>query len=94
MKRITFGLAVGACAAALGTAGNALADPGNTATNSVGTVQVGAVSASPTVDATTPVGDVAVTPATLTDKSGSSHSPQYARIVDELFQSICDAIGS
>ena len=47
MTRLALGLAAGIAAAVLGTA-PALADPGNTATNSTGTVQVGSVSASPT----------------------------------------------
>ena len=41
MKRLALGLAAGVCAAVLGTAAPALGDPGNTATDSTGTVQVG-----------------------------------------------------
>ena len=54
MKRKALGLAAVVCAAVFGTAAPALADPGNTATNSVGTVQAGAVSASPTASVASP----------------------------------------
>ena len=47
MKRTFYALVAALCAAMIGTAQQAWADPGNTASNSTGTIQVGGVSADP-----------------------------------------------
>ena len=82
MKRRFIGLAALISAAALGQAGNALADPGNTATNSTGVAQVGAVATDPTVSSTGNSADgtasVPVSTAgsgnTATDSTGAAQS--------------------
>ena len=71
MRRNLIGLAAALCAV-IGTAAPALADPGNVATNSTGTAQIGAVTASPTATVASPAGAVTVAAPTGNPPSGAA----------------------
>jgi hypothetical protein len=80
LRRLTL-VVVMLCAGALGIARTAAADLGNTATNSIGTVQVGQVSVDPSVSASAPAAQAgAAAPTTVGGSGGNSASDSVGTV--------------